>query len=55
MKYFSATVIWFDCFTHDAAVLIDGRLHTTLVRGAAVEPGQRVYVTEAGFMLTVAS
>lgn len=55
MKYFYATVVWFDSLTHDAAVLIDGRLHTTLVRGAAVEPGQRVLVSESGFVITVAS
>ena len=52
MKFFHATVVWYDMFTNECAVLIDGRAHTTTCLGVAtVEPGQRVVVTEAGFLL----
>ena len=45
MEYFKAVVIWVDEYTHEAAVLIEGRESTTLVFGIpGLSPGQEVIV-----------
>lgn len=49
MNYYMATVVWYDQFTNEAAVLIDGRAHTTLLQGVqTLEPGQSVVIYEDG-------
>lgn len=46
MKKYKATVVWVDSRTGEAAVLIDGRSHTTIVRGTSgLTPGDQVMIT----------
>ncbi len=43
--FYCGTVVWYDMKTNEAAVLIDGRNHTTSVIGSApLIPGDRVIV-----------
>ncbi len=45
MKKFKGTVVWVDLRTGEAAVLIDGRSETTLLRGTSgLIPGGRVWI-----------